>query len=56
MNNIQKRFFLFLIGCMGTRIGFAYLAKEIDKEYFTVYGLSGSYTCHWFYVHFFNRK
>ena len=38
MNNIQKRFFLFLIGCMGTRIGFAYLAKEIDKEYLPYMG------------------
>ena len=41
MNNIQKRFFLFLIGCMGTRIGFAYLAKEIDKEYLPYMGYLG---------------
>ena len=28
MNNIQKRFLLFLVGCIGTRTGLAYLAKE----------------------------
>lgn len=38
MNNIQKRFLLFLFGCIGSRIGFAYLAKEINKEYLPYMG------------------
>jgi len=28
MNNIQKRFLLFLVGCIGSRTGLAYFAKE----------------------------
>ena len=31
MNNIQKRFLLFLIGCIGTRTLLVYLAKNVDK-------------------------
>jgi len=33
MNNIDKRFYLFLIGCVGTRILFAYLAKTVSVPY-----------------------
>tara|TARA_Y100001970_G_C14227099_1_gene856367 strand:+ start:148 stop:528 length:381 start_codon:yes stop_codon:yes gene_type:complete len=32
MNNIQKRFFLFLFGCILTRFIFVYIAKNIDKK------------------------
>jgi hypothetical protein len=38
MNNIQKRFLLFLIGCMGTRFFFVYLAKVIDLKYLPYLG------------------
>ncbi len=37
MNNIQKRFLLFLIGCMGVRSILVYFAKE-HPEYLTVMG------------------
>jgi len=30
MNNIQKRFLLFLIGCIGTRLSLVYIAKNIS--------------------------
>ncbi len=30
MNNIQKRFLLFLIGCIGTRLLLVYIAKNIN--------------------------
>ena len=30
MNNIQKRFLLFLVGCIGTRSLLVYIAKNID--------------------------
>lgn len=38
MNTIQRRFFMFLIGCIGTRILFAILAKNIDIQYLPVLG------------------
>ena len=31
MNTTQKRFLLFLIGCIGTRTLLVYLAKNVDK-------------------------
>ena len=33
MDNIKKRFLLFLIGCIGTRSLFVYVAKHIDIKY-----------------------
>jgi len=38
MNTIQKRFLLFLIGCIGTRSLFVYLAKNINKTYLQYMG------------------
>jgi hypothetical protein len=38
MNNIQKRFLLFLIGCIGTRLFFVYLAKTISNKYLNLLG------------------
>ena len=32
MNTIQKRFLLFLIGCIGTRLLFVYIAKNIGLK------------------------
>ena len=39
LNTIQKRFLLFLIGCIGTRSLLVYLAKVINKEYLPYMGL-----------------
>ena len=33
MNTIQKRFLLFLFGCIGTRTLFVFLAKNASKTY-----------------------
>jgi hypothetical protein len=38
MNNIQKRFLLFLIGCIGTRSAFALIAKNINVKYLPYLG------------------
>ena len=38
MNTIQKRFLLFLIGCIGTRSLFVYLAKNANKTYLQYMG------------------
>jgi hypothetical protein len=38
MNTTQKRFLLFLIGCIGTRSLFAYLAKNANKTYLQYMG------------------
>ena len=38
MKKIQKRFLLFLIGCIGTRTLFAYIAKKINPEYLPYLG------------------
>jgi hypothetical protein len=38
MNDIQKRFLLFLIGCIGTRFLFVYVAKNIDIKYLPLLG------------------
>jgi hypothetical protein len=38
MNIIQKRFLLFLIGCIGTRTAFVYLAKNANVTYLKYMG------------------
>ena len=38
MNDIQKRFLLFLIGCIGTRTLFVLIAKNIDVKYLPLLG------------------
>ena len=38
MNTIQKRFALFLIGCIGTRLSLVYAAKNVDTEYLKYMG------------------
>lgn len=38
MNTLQKRFLLFLIGCIGTRSLFVYIAKIIDIKYLPILG------------------
>ena len=38
MNNIQKRFVLFLVGCIGIRTLFVYVAKTINLKYLPYMG------------------
>ena len=38
MNNMQKRFLLFLVGCIGVRILFVYLAKNSSAYYLRIFG------------------
>ena len=38
MNPIQKRFLLFLVGCIGTRVLITILAKNIDIQYLPILG------------------
>ena len=38
MNEFQKRFLLFLIGCIGTRSLFVYLAKNANRTYLQYMG------------------
>lgn len=38
MNDIQKRFLLFLFGCMGLRTFFVYLAKVSPNKYLRIMG------------------
>ena len=38
MNTIQKRFLLFLFGCIGTRFFFVYVAKTISLHYLPYLG------------------
>lgn len=38
MNTIQKRFLLFLFGCLGLRTFFVYLAKILPTEYLKIMG------------------
>jgi|APFre7841882793_1041355.scaffolds.fasta_scaffold10652_3 hypothetical protein len=38
MNNIQKRFLLFLFGCIPTRLAIMYIAKIIPIQYLPILG------------------
>jgi hypothetical protein len=38
MNSIQKRFLLFLFGCIPTRLAFVYIAKTISLQYLPILG------------------
>lgn len=38
MNYILKRFLLFLIGCIGTRLMFVVVAKKINRKYLPYLG------------------
>ena len=38
MNNTQKRFILFLLGCIPTRLLLVYLTKNISLEYLPIFG------------------
>ena len=38
MNNLQKRFFMFLVGCIGSRLLLVILAKNINTNYLKYLG------------------
>ena len=38
MNTLQKRFLLFLVGCIGTRSLFVYIAKNTNSNYLPYFG------------------
>lgn len=38
MNNIQKRFLLFLFGCIGVRSLFVYIAKNVNTQFLMYMG------------------
>lgn len=38
MNNIQKRFLLFILGCIPTRILLTYLAQTLSQKYLKIFG------------------
>jgi len=38
LNNIQKRFLLFLFGCLGIRLFLVYLAKNLDNKLLPIMG------------------
>lgn len=53
MNNIQKRFILFLFGCIGTRSLLVYLAKTTNKTFLMYLGyLSLLPAIGFFYLYF----
>ena len=38
MNNVQKRFLLFIFGCIVTRLVITFYVKELDKKYLPIAG------------------
>ena len=57
MDNLHKRFLLFLIGCMGTRLVFAVVAKHIPLEYLPYLGtLALIPVIGWLYIIFVGKR
>ena len=57
MNTIQKRFLLFLFGCIGTRTLFVFLAKNANKTYLQYMGyLSILLAIGFFYLFFTDSR
>lgn len=57
MNTIQKRFLLFLIGCIGTRSIFVYVAKNVDTIYLRYIGyLALLPAMGFFYIYFTDSR
>jgi hypothetical protein len=38
ITNLQKRFLMFLLGCIGTRLLFVYISKNINQNYLPILG------------------
>ena len=56
MNNIQKRFLLFLFGCIPTRLAIMYLAKVISQKYLPILGYIALIIAFGFYYLYFSGK
>lgn len=57
MNTIQKRFLLFLFGCIGTRLFFTYIAKIINRNLLPYLGLLALIpVIGWFYIIFIGKR
>ena len=57
MNNLHKRYLLFLLGCIPTRLGFALLAKYIPNKYLPYLGILALIPAAGFlYIYFFNKR
>ena len=56
MNDLQKRFALFLTGCMGTRILLAILAKKANKSLLLIMGVIALLFVIGFFYFFFSGK
>lgn len=57
MNNIQKRFVLFLLFCIGTRTGLAILAKQINPKYLPYMGVLALIPAlAWIYLYFSGKR
>ena len=57
MNNIQKRFILFLFGCILTRLLFVYIAKNIKVKYLPILGyISLLQAFGFFYIYYNNLR
>ena len=56
MNDLQKRFVLFLVGCMGIRFLFAFLAKKANKSILLAMGLLALLPVIGFFYLFFSGK
>lgn len=54
MNNIQKRFLLFLFGCIPTRFAIMYLAKIISPQYLPILGYLALIPAFGFYYLYFS--
>jgi hypothetical protein len=54
MNNIQKRFLLFLFGCIPTRLAIMYLAKVISPQYLSILGYLALIPAFGFYYLYFS--
>ena len=57
MNNLHKRYLLFLVGCMGTRLAFALLAKNVSLDYLPYVGaLATIPVVGWLYIIFVGKR
>ena len=57
MNTIQIRFLMFLVGCIGTRLLFSYLAKIANKKILKIMGLLALIPAiAWIYLYFTNGR
>ncbi len=57
MNNIQKRFLLFLLGCIPVRLLFVYLSKNANKYWLKILGyLALLLAFGFFYIYFTDSR